>query len=103
MSFYDEIYKQVMNIPKGKVATYGMIAALAGNPRAARAVGNALHKNPMQGVIPCHRVVNCMGRTAKAFVFGGEDKQRELLEGEGVTFLEDGRVDIKKHIWKLQN
>lgn len=100
MNFYDEVYRQVMQIPKGKVATYGMIAERAGNPKAARAVGNALHVNPMQGVIPCHRVVNQSGATAKAFVFGGEDKQRELLENEGVTFLDDGRVDIKKHIWK---
>ncbi len=67
MSFYDKIYEAVMSIPYGKTATYGQIAALAGNPRAARAVGNALHKNPLPGVIPCHRVVNASGRLSPAF------------------------------------
>lgn len=58
MSFYDTVYENVKRIPKGKVATYGQIAALCGSPMAARAVGYALHANPDPSDIPCHRVVN---------------------------------------------
>ena len=101
MSFYDKIYEAVQKIPKGKTATYGQIAALAGNPRAARAVGNALHKNPLPGIIPCHRVVNASGRLSPAFAFGGESRQRELLEKEGVAFLDNGYVDLKTNLWRI--
>ena len=100
MNFYDKVYEAVLKIPKGKVATYGQIAALAGKPRAARVVGYALHKNPMPGVIPCHRVVNIQGKVAKSFAFGGDNVQRELLENEGVSFLADGCVDMQKHLWQ---
>lgn len=103
MSFYDKIYEAVQKIPKGKTATYGQIAALAGNPRAARAVGNALHKNPLPGIIPCHRVVNASGRLSPAFAFGGESRQRELLEKEGVAFLDNGYVDLKTNLWRIDN
>lgn len=98
MSFYNEVYNIVKKIPKGKVATYGQIALLAGSPRASRAVGYALHKNPDQGTIPCHRVVNKEGRLAPAFAFGGLDAQVMLLESEGVK-VKDGYVDIKKYLW----
>lgn len=90
-------------IPKGKVATYGQVASLAGNPRWARVVGYALHNNPAPGIIPCHRVVNREGKVAEAFVFGGGKEQRRLLESEGVTFLMDGRVDMAKHLYKPYN
>lgn len=100
MNTFDKIYEAVCRIPEGKVATYGMIAAMTGNPRRARVVGYALHSNPMPGVIPCHRVVNREGKTAPAFAFGGEDRQRELLEREGVRFLPDGRVDMEKYLWR---
>lgn len=101
MNFYDRVYASVMKIPKGKVATYGQIAALAGNPRAARAVGNALHINPLPGIIPCHRVVNSSGRLSPAFAFGGEDKQRSMLESEGVIFCDKDRVNLKDCLWNL--
>ena len=100
MSVFDKIYKVVCKIPKGCVATYGQVAMLAGNPRWARVVGYALHNNPAQGVIPCHRVVNREGRVAEAFVFGGANIQRQLLEDEGIVFLADGSIDLKKYIWK---
>lgn len=100
MSFYDDVYKAVMAIPEGKVATYGQIAALAGRPRAARVVGYALHKNPMPGVIPCHRVVNAKGFLAKSFAFGGIGVQYEMLLNEGVVFLPDGAVDMEKCRWR---
>lgn len=99
MTGFEIIYEVVKKIPEGKVATYGQVARLAGNPRWARVVGYALHVNPSFGKIPCHRVVNKEGRTAPAFAFGGSDVQRAMLEGEGVTFLPDGRVDMEKHQW----
>lgn len=87
------IYEAVKNIPKGKVATYGQVAKMAGNERMSRAVGNALHKNPEPGIIPCHRVVNAKGELAGAFAFGGLDVQKNLLESEGVEVI-DGAVDL---------
>ncbi len=99
-STFDKIYEVVRKIPKGCVATYGQIAALAGNPRWARVVGYALHVNPEPGIIPCHRVVNREGRTTPAFAFGGEDIQKKLLEDEGITFEPDGSVNLDKFIWK---
>ena len=96
---FTRIYDIVRQIPCGFVTTYGQIALLLGNPRMSRVVGYALHVNPELGVIPCHRVVNRFGGLSPAFAFGGDNQQRILLEGEGVTFLEDGRVDMKKHMW----
>ena len=96
---FERIYAVVRQIPRGKVATYGMVAQLAGNPRWARVVGYALHSNPEPGVIPCHRVVNRFGRPAPGFAFGGEDRQRELLEAEGVVFRADGCVDMECCLW----
>ena len=90
------IYEAVKRIPKGKVATYGQVAELAGNKRMARAVGNALHKNPDPAHIPCHRVVNSKGELAAAFVFGGAGVQAGRLEAEGVH-TENGRVDLKQY------
>ena len=90
------IYEAVTRIPKGKVATYGQVAAMAGNDRMARAVGNALHKNPAPGAIPCHRVVDSKGNLAGEFAFGGAGAQAELLRKEGVE-VRDGRVDLGKY------
>ncbi|MBQ9119059.1 MAG: MGMT family protein [Lachnospiraceae bacterium] len=97
-STFELIYDVVKQIPKGKVATYGQVASLAGNRRWARVVGYALHANPDPEHIPCHRVVNRLGEVSKAFAFGGENRQIALLEGEGVR-LEDGRVDLEKYQW----
>ena len=99
MNTFEKIYEAVKTIPKGKVATYGQIAALAGNPRWSQVVGYALHVNPNPSVIPCHRVVNRFGEVSSAFAFGGENRQIELLQSEGVTFTQDGKVDLKKHLW----
>ena len=87
------IYEAVKQIPKGHVATYGQVAAMAGNPKMSRAVGNALHKNPDPENIPCFRVVNAKGELAEAFAFGGEGKQAKLLEEDGVVVV-DGKVDL---------
>ena len=97
MSVFEKIYEVVKSIPKGKVATYGRVALLAGNPRWARVVGYALHTNPAPGIIPCHRVVNREGRVAPGFAFGGEGVQRQLLEAEGIVFESDGRIDLEKY------
>ena len=90
------IYEAVKQIPRGKVATYGQIAALAGEPKMARAVGNALHKNTDPEHIPCYRVVNSKGELAAEFVFGGAGKQADMLEADGIV-LENGRVNLKKY------
>lgn len=102
MNTFEKIYEVVRRIPKGKVATYGQIAAMAGNPRWSQVVGYALHVNPDPSTIPCHRVVNRFGEVSRAFAFGGENMQIELLKGEGVTFLPDGKVDMKNHLWNLR-
>ncbi len=99
MSTFEQIYAVVRRIPRGRVATYGMVAQLAGNSKWARAVGYALHRNPEPGVIPCHRVVNRLGGLAPAFAFGGEACQRRLLEQEGVLFRSDGTVDLEQCLW----
>lgn len=92
MSFFQTVYDIVKDIPEGKVASYGTVARLAGNPRMARQVGWALHVNPFEGVVPCHRVVMKDGSLSKGFAFGGEEVQRALLEKEGVGFDAQGRV-----------
>lgn len=90
------IYEAVKKIPKGRVATYGQIAELAGNKNMARAVGNALHKNPNPELIPCYRVVNSKGELAGEFAFGGAGAQAELLKADGIEVI-NGRVDLKKY------
>ena len=100
MNTFEKIYEVVKAIPKGKVASYGTVALLAGNPRRSRVVGYALHVNPQPGTIPCHRVVTKNGELAKAFAFGGENMQRTLLAEEGIEFLSDGRVDMSRFSWQ---
>ena len=90
------IYEAVKKIPQGHVATYGKVAELAGDAKMARAVGNALHKNPDPEHIPCFRVVNAKGELAGAFAFGGERVQAQLLEADGIEVI-DGKVDLKKY------
>lgn len=91
-----QIYEAVKKIPYGKVATYGQIAEMAGERKMARAVGNALHKNPEPDNIPCFRVVNAKGELAPGFAFGGSKVQEELLKSEGVEVV-NGRVDLSKY------
>lgn len=92
--FSKRVYDVVKGIPRGSVMSYGRVAALAGNPRAARGVGFALHHNPYTGIVPCHRVVFRDGSICTGYAFGGPEVQRRLLEDEGVEFLPDGRVDM---------
>lgn len=90
------IYEAVKRIPRGRVATYGQIAELAGDKNMCRAVGNALHKNPEPDVIPCYRVVNAKGQLSGAFAFGGPSTQQKLLEADGIEVI-DGRVDLGRY------
>lgn len=90
------IYEAVKKIPAGCVATYGQVAEMAGDKKMARAVGNALHKNPDPVNIPCFRVVNAKGECSGAFAFGGAESQAERLRADGVEVL-DGKVDLKKY------
>ena len=93
------IYEAVKKIPYGRVATYADIAELAGDRKMARAVGNALHKNPDPENIPCFRVVNAKGELAGGVAFGGAEVQAKLLKAEGVE-VTDGVVDLKKFRWE---
>lgn len=95
---FEKVYKLVRKIPEGKVVTYGQIAGKLGL-RDVRKVGWALHANKSD-VVPCHRVVNKEGEVAENFAFDGWVEQKRRLESEGVTFVTQKRVDLKKHLWK---
>ncbi len=96
-TFPQRVYRLVSKIPKGSVATYGQLAALAGSPRAARIVGAAMVRAPAG--LPCHRVLYSDGSLCCEQAFGGKEIQRGLLQEEGVSFLPDGRANLKKHLW----
>ncbi len=92
INFYKLVYAVVQKIPKGKVTTYGMIAQATGFKNMARQVGFALHANPHPDQIPCYRVVFADGSLSQAFAFGGINKQRQLLEEDGVLFDKNGKI-----------
>ena len=94
-TFRDAVLNIVSQIPRGRVTTYGHIAALAGWPSHSRMVGRTLRYTPGAESLPCHRVVNKEGRTAP-----GWSRQRLLLEGEGVHFKPNGHVDMAQHLWE---
>ena len=99
--FFERTYELVRQIPRGRVASYGQIAAMLGQPRKARFVGFAMHASPGQAAgVPCHRVVFKDGSLAAGYAFGGPSVQRQLLEEEGVVFLPDGRVDMSTCRWE---
>lgn len=99
--FFERTYELVRQIPEGRVASYGQLARMLGEPRKARFVGFAMHSSPgMAGGVPCHRVVFKDGRLAPGFAFGGPGVQRSMLEAEGVGFMEDGRVDMRLYEWE---
>ena len=98
--FFERVYKVVSQIPCGKVATYGQIATLLGQPQSARIVGFAMKAAPEELKLPCHRVVNKLGELAPDHAFGHKIIQRTILKSEGVTFISDGRINMEKHLWK---
>ena len=85
-------------IPRGKVVTYRQIAAHLGNPQLARAVGNALHRNPDGEKYPCYKVVSAQGKLSAHYAFGGLQAQKRRLEQDGILVRED-RVDLKLYQW----
>lgn len=96
---FEKIYNLVRKIPKGKVGTYGQIAYLLGNPRLSRVVGYAMSSCPYNDV-PCHRILNRFGKLSKSFGIEGTEKQKIMLESEGIFVDKNNRVDLKKYIWK---
>lgn len=91
----------VGRIPKGCVATYGQIAALAGKPRNSRQVGKILGRLSSKSTVPWHRVVNAQGRISqRAEPHGTESLQRRLLEAEGITFTKSGRIRMMAFAWE---
>lgn len=95
---FEKIYAVVRKIPKGKVATYGQVAAAAGNPYWSQVVGYALHANPDPATIKCHRVVNRFGGLSPAFAFGGIHAHAELLRKDGIVVREDMTVDLGRYL-----
>jgi O-6-methylguanine DNA methyltransferase len=99
MTFKDRVYKITKQIPKGKVATYGQIARLAGKPKAARAVGYFMKTNPEAPQIPCHRVVGADGSLTGYSGQGGTSTKKIMLIKERIFFL-GKKVDLKQSLWK---
>ncbi|MFM2431845.1 MAG: hypothetical protein RLZZ511_3058 [Cyanobacteriota bacterium] len=98
---YNRIYAIVQQIPAGQVATYGQIADLAGYPHAPRLAGYALFRVAPDADIPWHRVINAKGEVSTSvFRQGSDDLQRVLLEGEGVVFDANDRVNLAKYRWQ---
>lgn len=97
---YDRIYKVVARIPKGRVATYGQVAKLAGLAGHARQVGYALHALPGAATTPWQRVINARGEVSARAEPGMDQIQRQMLEGEGVSFNDHGRVDLARYQWR---
>ncbi|MCX6732054.1 MAG: MGMT family protein [Candidatus Roizmanbacteria bacterium] len=97
-SFKEKIYKITRRIPKGKVATYGQLALLAGKPKAARAVGSFMRTNPDAPRTPCHRVVSKNGALTGYSMKKGIVTKKHMLLAEGVPFIGE-KVDIKKALW----
>ena len=95
------LYNLLRTIPKGKVITYKTAAVMLGNPGWARAVGNALHRNPDGEYYPCYKVVNAKGELCNAFVFGGKEEQARRLQKEGIV-VENGRVNLEKYAFRGQ-
>ncbi|HYC22734.1 MAG TPA: MGMT family protein [Candidatus Bathyarchaeia archaeon] len=100
---YSRIYAVVRRIPRGKVATYGQVAALAGLPGHARQVGYALHVLSATTSVPWHRVVNASGEVSRRVLRPWEELQRRLLEKEGVSFDGRGRIELRRERWRPQS
>jgi len=95
--FAQAVYDLVAQIPRGRVMTYGQVAALCGAPRAARIVGQVAHWGPLE--LPWQRVVNRHGGLAAGYIKGGREAHRRDLEADGVRVRRDGTIDIEALIW----
>ena len=92
----EKVYEFLKTIPKGKVVTYGDIAAYLGNKHLARVVGNILHNNPSEYEYPCYKVVDNNGNLSHHFAFGGIEKQKEKLESDGIV-VNNYKVNLNKY------
>jgi methylated-DNA-protein-cysteine methyltransferase-like protein len=98
-NWYQSVWKVVSEIPPGHVLTYGEVARLSGMPRAARRVSQALRRAPAGTNVPWHRVINSQGKISFPEDSSGWQKQKDLLEGEGVIFLK-GKVNLERFGYK---
>jgi methylated-DNA-protein-cysteine methyltransferase-like protein len=98
--FAAQVYALVKQCPRGRVVSYGGVAAMLGKPRAARAVGRALNSLPDGSKVPWWRVVNSRGEVSIRGVEHGAILQRTLLEREGVAFEKSGRISWKQFGWQ---
>ncbi|MBW7944209.1 MGMT family protein [Patescibacteria group bacterium] len=98
MTFKEKVYEFTSKIPKGKVVTYGQLAALVGSPRAARAIGMCMRTNPYAPVVPCHRVVASDGSLVGYSAGEGIKTKKQMLLAEGVIFSGD-KVDLHHSQW----
>ena len=96
----EKVYNYLLNIPKGKVVTYGQIAEYLGNKKLARAVGNILHNNPDENKYPCYKVVDSKGNLSNNFAFGGIEKQKEKLEKDGII-VKNFKVELSKYKYNI--
>jgi methylated-DNA-protein-cysteine methyltransferase-like protein len=99
-NFYEAVYRVVRDIPRGRVMTYGQIATILGQPRAARAVGYALRASGPRDNVPWQRVINAQGRISARGEVERPALQRELLEAEGIAFNADESIDLPRHRWE---
>ena len=99
---YERIYRAVRRIPRGRVATYGQIAELAGLEGHARQVGYALNVLPSRSKLPWHRVINAKGEISRRSGGDSHELQRHMLEHEGVEFDRTGRVDLARYRWRVK-
>jgi methylated-DNA-protein-cysteine methyltransferase related protein len=98
-SFPERVYEVVLQIPEGKVTTYGTIAAVLGERRSARMVGWAMSSCPPEVSEVAHRVVNRYGELSGGWAFGHPDIMKQHLLDEGVTFVDEYQVDLNRHFW----
>lgn len=98
MTFHETVIDIIKKIPRGKVASYGQIAAYAGNPRAARQVVRTLHSSSRKEGLPWHRVINSKGRISLKPGYGYEI-QKERLQKEGIKFDLQDTIDLKRFLW----
>lgn len=99
-TFFEKVYAVVSQIPRGKVATYKQVARLAGNPRASRAVGTAMRKNPDMKTIPCHRVVGSDGAMHGYSAGQGVSTKIQMLKKEGVSFSKNNTI-LQSSFWNI--
>jgi methylated-DNA-protein-cysteine methyltransferase related protein len=99
-STYKRIYRVIARIPRGRVATYGQVARLAGIPGHARQVGYALHALPVEGKVPWQRVINARGEISLRSGSDNDRLQRMILRNEGVRFDREGRIDLERYRWR---